>query len=163
MSLEPMEETPCGAELKGEEEEATAPGTGHKIKWFGKRPPARRRVCRVEVRRNIMQCSCQTTPVEEVVQAAKNAVLGDQGAAGFPPEQGMEHGMVVNHQVQGGAVPKGSQGQSSVSSKQFCGLLCQDPRGAREEACAHAMFPNANIKGSPWCLCCICKETWGRR
>ena len=58
-----------------------------------------------------MHGSNQTTPVEEVVDAAKDTVLGDERAAPIGPEEGMDHSMVVNQQVERTAFAEGSKGE----------------------------------------------------
>jgi hypothetical protein len=96
--------------------------------------------------------------VKEVVDAAKDAVLGDERAAPLASEEGMDCSMVVNQKMEGTALAEGSKGEGFVSCKQFCGLLGDHPGWARKEASAHALFPDTNIEGTPRGLGCICKE-----
>ena len=105
-----------------------------------------------------MKCNSEPTPVQQVRDAAENAVLGNQRAAGAASEEGVDGSMVVEEQVEGGAVAEGGEGEGPISSKEFGCLLGEDPWGAREEARAHGVFPNANVEDAGGSLGCIGEE-----
>ena len=94
-TLEAMEEAPTGARIRGQESMTTSPRAGYKVQSSGECPPPGGRVCRVEGRGHIVEGSCEATPMQEVVHSPQNAVLGDEGAPRFSPEEGVYGCMVV--------------------------------------------------------------------
>ena len=97
--------------------------------------------------------------MKQVGDAAQGAVLGNEGAPGTPVEEGVDRGMVVEEEVDGGASAEGSEGEGTVGSKELCGLLGYDPRQTWEEAGAHGVFPYAHKVCAIGCPGGISKET----
>lgn len=96
-----------------------------------------------------MERGADLTPMEEVAEAAEEAVLGDEWTAGSATEEGVDGSMVVQVQVNSEVLAVGSNGEGFEGCKEFSRLLGENPRGAGEEAQAHIGFPDANKVGSP--------------
>ena len=73
------------------------------------RPPTGGRVSRVQVGRYKMHGSYDTTPQKQIGNPAENSVLRQERAACLATQQGMDGGMVVKVEVEGGMVSKSSQ------------------------------------------------------
>ena len=97
--MQPSQSPPRRAWLVKKVEEAKAVG-GYEQRgccWEG--PPARGRVSGVQGRGDIVQSSRQPTPVEQIIEATKDAVLWDKWGMGFPTEQGVDSSMVIQVKV----------------------------------------------------------------
>ena len=70
--------------------------------------------------------------------------------------------MVVEVKVDVKVLAEGGELQSFQGSKQFGSLLCEHPRGAREEANAHLLGPDTNEVGAPRAACSISIVPWSR-
>ena len=61
--------------------------------------------------------------MEQVTKPAEDPVLGNEGAAGTTPEEGVYGSMVVKKQVYGGVVTVGRHGEGTNSAIEFSRLL----------------------------------------
>jgi hypothetical protein len=72
--------------------------------------------------------------MQQVCDAAEDAILGDEGAAGAASEEGVDGCMVVDMEAEEAGVAEGSQGEGFVGCEELGSLLSEDPPGAGEEA-----------------------------
>ena len=100
--------------------------------------------------------------MQHVRYPAEDAVLGDEGTSCAATEEAVDGSVVVKEQVEGGAVAEGGECESTIGSKEFGGLLGEDPGWAREEPGAHGVFPDSDIEGAPGGAGGIGKEARGR-
>ena len=110
-----------------------------------------------------MESSSNSIPMEQVTKPAEDPVLGNEGAEGTTPEEGVYGSMVVKKQVYGGVVTVGRQGEGANSAIEFSRLLGDNPWWTQEEPNAHGGLPDPYIVSAPRRASSISKVSGGIR